>query len=872
MDWYQKEIEEIYQELSSTEDGLCEQKILENRKLYGYNELPHEKKKSFFSIFLSEFKDPIVLLLLVTIVFSFLIGEVVDALAIAFIVIVDVLMGSIQEWKAILNAESLSNMIQVHVKVIREGKEIQIDSRELLPGDIVLLESGDKVSADMRILKCSNLQLDEAVLTGESTAVLKNDAILSENAFLAERKNMVYAGTSVLTGRAKGIVVATGIHTEIGKIADKVANTEEEKSPLTIRMEKFSKQISMLIVVIAVVIGTLLFIKGEDGKVIFLSVIALSVSAMPEGLPLALTMALTIGSNRMLKKNVIVKRLNSVESLGSCTVIASDKTGTLTLNEQTAKKIVLPSGKTYDVTGVGYNDEGSIEGLDETVSSLTLLGTLNNEAILEKAEKGFTYMGDSIDVAFLALARKAKVEQTGISILSRIPYESENQYSAVFYEKKNEVYCTVKGSLEKVLSFSKTMGEGEKLSIATLQQQNDTLAKNGYRVIALASKKIDKKETYTKEDLKDLNFDGMVGFIDPVREEVKGSLKECVSSGIKVVMITGDHPLTAFSIAKELGLATEMPEVATGREIEEALEKGQNSFDEFIKKKKVFSRVTPIQKLEIVNSYKRMGEFVAVTGDGVNDAPALKASNIGIAMGSGTDVAKETAKMIIIDDNFKSIVAGIKEGRNAYSNIRKISYMLLSCGLAEVLFFVLSILSDMPMPLVAIQLLWLNVVTDGLQDFALSFEKAEDKIMKEKPRKTNESLFNRTLLLEVGVSGLTIGLLVFICWYYLLRVLHFEVGVARGYVMALMVFIQNIHVLNCRSETVSAFKVPLKNNPLLIFVIIGSILLQITVMEVDIFSKVLQTVSIPVSHLLILLCLAFSILLVMQLYKKAKKS
>ena len=395
--------------------------------------------------------------------------------------------------------------------------------------------------------------------------------------------------------------------------------------------------------------------------------------------------------------------------------------------------------------------------------------------------------------------------------------------------------------------------------------------KDGYRVIALANGKISKQDKYSAEDIKGLTFMGMVGFIDPIRKEAVASIDECSTAGIKVLMITGDHPLTAFSIAKDLKLTNDYNEVTTGVDVDKEFEKGEKSFDEFICRKLVFARVTPLQKLKIVESLKRQGEFVAVTGDGVNDAPALKAANIGIAMGSGTDIARETADMIIVDDNFKSIVAGIKEGRVAYANIRKIILFLISCGLAEVAFFCLSIVLNLPMSLVAIQLLWLNVVTDGIQDFALSFEKAEKGILKEKPRDPKESIFNKELLQEILVLGSIIGI-VFTVWYMLLNKFSMEVSVARGYIMALMVFIQNIHVFNCRSEHRSAFKVPIKNNWLIVGGVAASVLLQIIVMEVPGFSSFLQTVSIPAMHLIWLFAIALSVLIVMEIYKKINNS
>ncbi len=862
-------LEEVYKKLNSRETGLTSDEATKRLEKYGKNILPRKKADSFFKIFCKELLDPIVLLLVVTVIFSFIVGEITDAIAIIFIILVDLFLGTFQEWKAEKNADSLSNIIKDTSKVIRNGKEIEIDSELLVPGDIIILESGDKLSADMRIIEAHNLTVNESILTGESINVSKlPGVIVKENTSLSLMSNMLFAGTTVTTGRGIAIVCSTGISTEIGKIADKVANIKEEKSPLSIRMNKFSKQISILIIIIAIIISIVLFVKGVDGNQIFLSVIALSVSAMPEGLPLALTMALTITSNNMMKKKVIVKKLNSVESLGSCTYIASDKTGTLTVNEQTAKKIVMPNNCEYDIEGIGYNLNGKIKPLNnakiEDAKLIAKLGYINNESIVDFGKKSF--IGDSIDIAFKVLGKKCGISDN-YKIIGNIPYESENRYSATFYKEDNNNYCTIKGAVEKVLEFCSNV------DTSSILKQNDRLAADGYRVIALANKKIDKfieKENYAEKDIPTLEFRGLVAFIDPVRKDVNKSIKECTRAGITTIMITGDHPLTAFKIAKDLGLVTKRNEVTDTIELNEYLKKGKKEFDIFVKSKKVFTRVSPIDKLEIVESLKRSGEFVAVTGDGVNDSPALKSANIGIAMGSGTDVAKEVADMLILDDSFTSIVEGVKEGRGAYSNIRKVSFMLLSCGLAEVLFFLLSIFFDLPTPLVAIQLLWLNIVTDGLQDFALSFEKTENDVMDKKPIKTTDTLFNRELFTEVLVSGLTIGILVFLYFKSLIDS-GVSTSIARGYVMTLMVFIQNIHVLNCRSEINSIFKIGFKGNILIPIVIISSILLQFAVMEIPILSVFLKTTPISIIECIKLLLLSFIIIIVVEIYKIFKR-
>lgn len=856
--YFTKETNDVINELNTSADGLTSKEAIKRLNENGKNELPTKKRDSIIKILFGELSSPIEIILIVTVLISFLIGEVTDALVISFIILVDVIMGTYQENKALKSAEALSKLLKVKAKVLRDGEEKEIDSENLVVGDILIVDSGTKITADCRIIECRNLQTDESVLTGESLAINKTSNVILENTILADRVNMLYASTNVMTGRAKAVVVAIGVNTEIGKIAKEVNAVKEEKSPLTIRMDQFSKQISILILIIATICMILLIIKGYPINTIFLTVVALAVSAMPEGLPLAKTLALTVASNRMSKKNVIVKKLNSVESLGSCTVIASDKTGTLTVNEQTARKIVLKNGSSIEVTGTGYNTNGEIKALNEKDKECALriatLCALNNEAHFEKKNDKYEYYGDSIDIAFLVLKEKCNI----LELYERenvIPYESEKQYSAVFYKKDGKLRCTVKGSLEKVMSFSETN--------SIYVKQNEDLSRDGYRIIAVCDGEVSGTE---EKDINNLEFLGLVAFIDPIREDAKKSIVECKNAGIKVVMITGDHPLTAFKIAKDLELAYDQCEVITGVEVDEAYQKGLDYFDNLIKEKRVFSRVTPIDKLHIVESYKRTGEFVAVTGDGVNDAPAIKAANIGISMGSGTDVAKDTAAMIIIDDKFSSIVEGIKEGRIAYANIKKIVLFLLSCGMAEVLFCLLSIGLGYDLPLLAIQLLWINVVTDGLQDVALSFEVAAKDLMKAKPISPKESLFNKSLMLEVAIFGVTIATMIFTVFKYLID-RNTDLLIARSIVMLLMVFIQNIHVLNCRSEKNSIFATNLFTNPLVIITIVASIILQLIVTETTYFANMLNITKLPFSTIVLIFCFSLLIIVVAEIYK-----
>lgn len=872
--WHSKDLDSVFSIVDSSGGGLTSQEAEKRLKEHGKNVLPHKKPKSIILMILEEFINPIVLILLVAMAFSFVVGEVLDALVILGIVLIDAIMGTIQQKRAQKIASSLSNMIKVKAKVLRDGKKIEIDSSLLVPGDIVYLESGDKASADMRIISCSNFSVDEALLTGESISEVKDIATIDEKTPLGDRTNMIFSGSTVTTGRATAVVVETGLGTEIGDIATNLNIVKDEKSPLNIRISKFSKQISAAIVIIAVAIFIVMLLQGNPFREILLVVIALAVSAMPEGLPLAVTMALTVASNRMSKHNVVVKHLNAVEALGSCTVIATDKTGTLTLNEQTAKIITLPNGNELKISGSGYNDNGSLEKCDASlipyVTTLAEMGAINNEATFEKNNNSYKYFGDSIDIAFKVLNAKLNGNTSKYKIVKQIPYESENKYSALFYKENEKTFCTAKGSLEKILEFSSSMsvnGKIEKLDLQAIKAQNDDLAKRGYRVIALAQGELEDSNKYNESSIKNLIFLGLVGFIDPVRPESKTAVNDCISAGIKVIMITGDHPLTAFSIAKDIKIASKMTQVATGTEVEAAYNKGTQTFDEFVKNITVFSRVTPSDKLHIVESLKRQGEFVAVTGDGVNDSPAIKSAHIGIAMGSGTDVSKETADMIILDDNFNSIVQGVKEGRCAYSNIRKITYFLLSCSIAEVLFFVVAMLLGAGTPLLPIQLLWLNVVTDGFQDLALSLEKPEEYIMKEKPRSTKESLFSKSMITQCSITGGVMGLVVVGAWLLFINVLNLDIVVSRSLVMTLMVFLQSAHALNCRSERTSIFKLNYKTNWFFYLAVLASVAIQVIFMEIPALSKLLDLTTIPYSFMTALIGASIIILVVSEIYK-----
>lgn len=657
---------------------------------------------------------------------------------------------------------------------------------------------------------------------------------------------MAYAGCVVINGRGKGIVVNTGKNTELGKIAENVLNTEDTKSPLVMKMEKFSKQISIAFIVFAVVLAMVLYFKNYEIKEIFSVVVALTISAIPEGLTIAMTIVLSIASTKMAKRNVIIKKLNSVESLGSCTVIATDKTGTLTANEQTAKKIILPNKKEAYVRGIGYNDVGEIksdDNISKEIKEICMMGVINNEATLKFENGKWTHLGDAIDTAFLALGMKAEVKDT-TNVNYKIVYEPELKYSAVFFEDKSEVYVTAKGAPDKIIEFCEYMdidGKDEKIDKTIIMAQNNSLANEGYRVIGIArlrNNALNKKQEYNESDINKLTFLGLIGFIDPIRDGVEDAARMCKKAGIKTIMITGDQKNTAEAIGKKIDIS------------------------------KIYSRVTPMEKLEIVNNLKAEGELVAVTGDGVNDVPALKAANIGVAMGSGTDIAKETGNMIITDDNFSTIVKGVEEGRKAYNNIRKVIYLLLSTGFSEIILFVFSIIFNLPIPLTAIQLLWLNLITNGIQGDALAFEKDDENVLKEKVKK--QTIFDKLMIKEIAISSIVMAAIEFIFYVYLLKIRKTEIIFARSYLLTLMVFMENIQIFNCRSERKSAFKVPGENNRFLIISIILTLCIQTLIVRVPELSNFFGLRTIEMIKIGALFLLTIPIIIAMEIFKKTR--
>jgi magnesium-transporting ATPase (P-type) len=889
--WQAFHREEIFDVLNTSENGLNQEEVNKRLQFYGENKLPEGKKVTLMQIILHQLLNPLIFILVAAAIASIAIGEGKDAIFIFLVILINSSLGSYQEYNAEKSASSLQQLLKIKARVKREGKETEVPSEEIVPGDIVLLESGMKVPADMRLLEVSGLEIDESFLTGESLAAKKQSGVLQENLGVAERTNMAFAGATVLKGRGIGIVVCTGIDTQVGKISQDVTDSASGKPPLVQRMEKFIKQISIFVIVLGVILAVILRMQGMDITAIFFFVVALAVSTIPEGLPVALTVALSIASKRMSKRNVIVRKLTSVESLGSCTVIASDKTGTLTVNEQTAKIMLLPDGTLFTINGEGYNGEGSVTDTGGKtiefseiieVSNITRIAVFANESSLTKENEKWSHHGDAMDVALLGMSYKLGINPIQLhneqKPIGKIPYESERKFSASFCSINGAVYIGVKGAVETILDFCETMSENGQIKNVDKNKilaDAENLAKGGYRVLAFASgeyKEYQKKEVYENADIPALTFYGLVGFIDPLRPEAKASIEQCHKAGIKVIMITGDHPETAGTIARELGIADESTPVISGQTLAESGAHDSPAFEKLVASTTVFARVSPTQKLEIVDVLIRKGEFVAVTGDGVNDAPALKRANIGVAMGSGTDVAKEVGSMIVVDDNFSSIVAGVEEGRFAYDNVRKVIYLLISTGAAEIILFLASIFAGLPLPLLAVQLLWLNLVTNGIQDVALAFEGGEPGAMKRQPRKPSEKIFNPQMINQTITSGATMGLIVFGLWYYLNNYTQMDQVHARNLILLLMVFMQNFHVFNCRSEKVSAFHVPIKRNIILMFGVLLAQGIHILSMQLPFMQNILRIEPITINEWLYILVLAIPMILAMEVFKLVKKS
>lgn len=837
--WHSMETAQVLKELSTDyHKGLAEDEIKRRHEQYGYNELKKEEKISPFTLFFNQFNNILIIILLIAIVLSVVIylidpekGEIVDAIIIAVIVVFCASLGFIQEYRAERALEALKKMLSPTITVLRGGREEEIPSKELVPGDILLLEAGDKIPADARLIETHSLKCDEAPLTGESFPVGKDIKALPENVRVNDRKNMVFTGTTVTYGRGKAVVAFTGMNTEFGKIAEEVTTVETEKTPLEKRTEEIGRWLGIISLGICFFVAAVSVVREivGGGRIDFsfivtmvMFAVALAVAAVPEALAAIVTGALAIGMHQMAKRNALVRKMPAVETLGCTTIICSDKTGTLTKGEMTVRKI-FTSGKEIEVTGVGYVPEGELRGPDianpTQLQSLQLLlkgGLLCNDALLEDREGKWTIKGDPTEGALVVAAVKSGMHATEMRLenprIEEIPFSSERKRMTTFHEMADgKKTAFVKGAPEIVLQrCSYMMEEGgirdlSETAKAQILKQNEEMAQAALRVLGFAYRECPDPVEWTEEHLeRDLVFLGLTGMMDPPREEAIEATKVCKQVGIRPIMITGDHKLTAVAIAKEIGIYKEGDRVLTGEELEKIPDV---EFEKIVNQVTVYARVSPMDKLKIVKAWKQKGEVVAMTGDGVNDAPALKHADIGIAMGiTGTEVTKESADMVLSDDNFATIVKAIERGRWIYDNIKKYLTYLLRCNITEVVVIGGVVLISGPeyLPLLPAAILYMNLATDGLPALALGISPPDPDIMQRPPRDPKESVFSW----DVKVFILLALFVEVPFFFYLFYNQLDDITHARTETFFLFIIIELIIALNFRSMRYSIFKAP----------------------------------------------------------------
>lgn len=874
-EWQAVPLAEVYRRLDATANGLSQATADKRLETVGPNTLPEQPPPAWWEVLLRQFYSPLIYILLVAAFISILTGEFRDAGFIFFVLLLNATVGGYQEWKAEKSSQALRKLLRIRASVQR-GEEVQeIPAEEVVPGDVVWLESGNRIPADLRLVMARGLEIDESLLTGESLPVSKDPQwIGSADSPQSDQANMVFAGSIVTHGRAKGMVVATGSSTAVGQLALDVTRATGGKLPLLERMEQFTNVIALSTLAIAAVIGTIggLFARYPVTEM-FIFVVVLAVAAIPEGLPVAMTVALAVATTRMARRGVIVRRLSAVEGLGSCTFIATDKTGTLTVNELTVREVQLATGEALKVTGEGFIPQGELVAEDSNskvisdpiLASLIRSVVLCNEADLHQRNGSWHWRGDAVDVALLVLGHKAgetrEAMLTKFPQVNDIPYESERQFAASFNQLDGDVRVIVKGAPERVLQMCRDDIDREELEQIALK-----MAERGLRVLAVAegpgTTGLD--QTRAPSEPTNLALLGFVGMIDPLRPGVREAVDTCHRCGVDVSMITGDHSVTALAIARDLGMAQHEEQVMTGPEL---ASKTPEELSQIVQNIRVFARVAPRQKLQIVEAAQKSGHFVAVTGDGVNDAPALQAANIGVAMGkSGTDVAREASELVISDDNFATIVVGIEEGRVAYDNIRKVIYLLISTGAAELLVMGLAVVTGMPLPLLPVQVLWMNLVTNGIQDVALAFEPGEGDVLDRQPRSPKERIFDRLMIERTLVAAGLTGAVGFGTFYWMISNGYSESD-SRNVLLLMMVLFENFHIGNCRSETKSAFSLSPFRSPFLLAGAIGAFLIHLGAMYLPFMQSILDTSPVSLTTWLIVAALSVTIVPAIELHK-----
>ena len=878
MNWYQLEIEEVFRNLISSHEGLSDTEAANRLSKYGPNKLAEQEQISKLRILIHQFTSPLIYILLIASLVTFLLAEYIDMSVILTVVVLNAVIGYLQEYKAEQSVRSLKQMVVPRARILRDGKEREINSEELVPGDVVLLTSGTKVPADLRLFHTLELRLEEAMLTGESVpAEKKSQPLQSTNLTLGDQFNMAFMGTIVVSGRGKGIVVNTGTTTILGTIASELKEVRPVKAPVQEKINRFSKQIGLLVLAASAAVFLFGVLTGESVKDMFMTAVAAAVATVPEGLPIVVTIAMAAGVARMAKWNAIIRNLPTVETLGSTTVICSDKTGTLTKNEMTVL-LVYDGEHTYEITGSGYEPRGEIlhEKMPVEAHELDMLlhvfriGLLCNESDVYEEDGQFRVDGDPTEGALIISAMKAgltpETEREQYPRLGIIPFESDRGYMATLHEYQGKKVIFAKGAAEKLLDMCTACMISEHLIRKDFMKFADTLANQGLRVLGMAYKEMpDDTTVITHHDIESgLILTGLQGMIDPPREGVRQAIDGCKKAGIRTVMVTGDHAITAEAIGRQLGIVKEESHALTGKELEGISD--DELFDK-VPQTSVYARVAPKDKLRIVQQMKRHGEVVAVTGDGVNDAPALKAAHIGVAMGkTGTDVAKEAADMVIADDNFASIFHAVEEGRVVFENIRKVIFFLIPTGIAAILSIIISQVLRLPLPYLPSQLLWINLVTNGLQVLALAFEPGEKGIINKPPRDPREGLMSKLLLQRTVLVGSLISLGVIGNYVFALRSGD-SLEQARTVAVTTMVFFQFFQAWNSRSETKSIFSLSPLSNPFLFYGMLASIFAHLAVIYVPALQWVFRTVPLAMIEWGEVLLVSITIIFVVEFDK-----
>lgn len=865
--WWVKSWEEVVKELKTDpERGLSPEEIQKRESSWGKNTLPERERKKPIFVFFSQFRDFMVIVLMGASIVSFFLGELVDTGVILSILIINALLGFFHEWKAEKALQSLKRLAVPNCLVLREGKREKIRVEDLVPGDVVLLETGDKVPADGRIIGEANLKVDESLLTGESFPVKKTNLPLrEEKVSLGDRKNMTFMGTTVVYGRGKFVVTSTGRNTELGKIAEMLGKKRGEPTPLQKKLNLLGKRIGMGVLLGCGLVFLLGIFRGIGVLEMFLTSVSLAVASVPEGLPAVATIILALGVQRMVKRNALVRKLSAVEALGSTTVICTDKTGTLTQNKMMVTFIWLPGRGILEVTGEGYEPEGVFKRKGDIFDpsqapdllQLLLVGSLCNHASLKKEKEGWRGMGDPAELALLVVAKKAGLEPEEIKKIHQfegeVPFDSERKLMSTLHRMPQRGYIfSTKGAPEIIkrrCSRILKKGKEEKLTPSggkEILRLNNEFASRGLRVFALAFKRLEKRpEKDLEEEEKDLVFVGLVGIADPPRPEVKEAIRLSQEAGIKPVMVTGDYPLTALTVARAIGLPE--GEIISGEELEEI---SREELLKRIKRISIFARVSPQHKVRILEAFQRRGERVAMTGDGVNDAPSLARADIGVAMGiSGTDVSKEASDIILLDDNFASIVAAVEEGRGIFDNIKKIVYFLLSCNAGEFLAVFLGIFLGWGRILLPAQILWMNLVTDGFPALGLGVEPKEKGIMRRRPHPPEEELLSFSMGLKILVVGIVMSISTLFSYFFGLA----DPSHARTMAFSTIVIFQLLHSFNCRSQKKGYFPSFSLSNPWFLGAVGLSFLLQLGIIYLPYANFLFHTVPLSLKDWLIIL-------------------